>query len=1142
MRHFIASLILITFSQVVFGQFKTSSVLSDGTVFKMAIPETGIYTISFQDLADNTTLDVNSIDPRNIHIYGNQGGLLPLRNSTPREDDLEENAVYIEGEADGSFDSGDYILFYAEGANRVVKTDAGLDYEQNIYDFNNYYFIKIDNNRGKRVEEKSSLDVPNYRETGERLLRHENEVLNLLGNFGSTQGSGKQWFGETFGGNSLQNFSGSFPFIDLAPNTEATVEMVFSARGESNSQVSLVVNGERFQRNINQVNFGDIESLYASSVTITEDVVINSGLNISVDYAGGTNKTGWLDYIQVTAEERLSVPTAGDIRTFTDLDSKERARGGFKLNGNPNGVWVWNVTDVTNVSQQAYTSDGSSLQFGYDTEANFQQFIAFNNSPDFLTPTSFSQVENQNIHGIDNIDMAIIYHPDFEAAAAKLAEHRRSLDGFTVETIDIFEIYNEYAGGKADPVAVRDMARSFNERFDNFKYLLLLGDASYDYRGINTAIEFQNFVPTYQTNNSLHPILAFPSDDFFGLLSDDEGSDALLGTLDIGIGRIPAQTNDEALTVVDKIIGYDTDPDRFGEWRTRLGFAADDVDLAWDVVHARETDNIARETAVSQPCLHQQKVYFDAFVQEATPGGARYPGANKAIAENIFNGQLIFSYLGHGGPRGLSQERVIQVSDVRNYNNRNKLPVFITATCSFTGFDEPNLVSAGEFLIKNPNGGAVSLFTTVRSVFAGPNATLTRKVYESLFQRENGLPLRLGEVLQRSQNDLTGSVDNRRKFLLMGDPAMKIGLPEHRVTITKFNDEIVTETSIDTLGALGRAKLSGRIEGWDSGELLTGFNGKVFVTVFDKVSQLTTNNNDGEGTPMSFDVKNNILYKGLATVTNGEFEVSVVLPIDINFSFGKASINLYATDEVNSDAMGCYEQIVIGGSSDTVIDDNEGPDIDIFFNDRSFLFGGKTNSEPLLIVDLADENGINLSTTSIGHDITATLEDQNGVKTVLNEFYEPTVDKIGEGTVTYQMPKLENGPHKLYLKAWDILNNSSEEVSEFFVTDSSEGFIENVFNFPNPFSTSTNFTFEHDLINTDVEVIVNIYTISGKLVKSIVNERFSQGSRISDIHWDAKDDFGNRLAKGIYLYKIKVFAPQLNVSRESDFRKLAILH
>lgn len=1135
--------ILLLFCSVTLaiGQWTTNSILSEGTVIKMAIPETGLYTLSFQDLQSNTDLDLANIDPRNIHIYGNQGGLLPLDNSTPREDDLVENAVYIQGEDDGSFDSGDYILFYAEGADRVSARGNQLSYEKNIYDFNNYYFLKVDGNRGKRIEEQTNLDVAEYSTTSDRLLRHEIDVLNLLGNFGSTQGSGKQWFGETFGGTSTQDFSSSFSFTDLEAG-EAEVSMVFSARGEGSSSVSLNVNGQSVSRNLLGVDFGNVEDTYATTAIIEETMPVSGSINVSVTYNGGNDKTGWLDYIQVIAKERLTVPRSG-LRRFCQLGSDQQSQAGFRLNGDAAGAWIWNVTDVTDVHQQAYAVDNASLRFGYDTGGQLQQFIVFNNSGSFMTPTNFSVVENTNIHSIEALDMAIVYHPNFEDAAMRLADHRRAQDGFRVETINIFDIYNEFGGGKADPVAVRDMARMLYSRDTNFKYLLLLGDASYDYRGINTSIEFQNFVPTYETDTSLNPIFAFPTDDFFGLLSEEEGSDALRGTLDLGIGRIPAQTNDEALAVVNKIITYDTDPERFGDWRTRLGFAADDVDASWDTVHARDTDNIAQETEEANPCLHQQKVYFDAFVQEATPGGARYPAANKAIADNIFAGQLVFGYLGHGGPRGLSQERVIQISDVRNYNNAKKLPIFITATCSFTGFDEPNFVSAGEFLIKNPNGGAVSLFTTVRSVFASSNRILTQNVYRSLFERENGLPLRLGDILRRSQNDVSdNAISNSRKFLLMGDPAMQIALPKHRVSVTEFNNQIVTETTVDTLGALSRGKITGQIEGWDSGELQSGFNGTVFITVFDKASELTTLLNDGNGPAQRFSVRKNILYKGSATVSNGEFEADFILPQDINFSFGKASINLYATNNVDSDAMGCYDKIVIGGTSDNVISDNEGPEIDIFFNDRSFIFGGKTNAEPILIVDLADENGINLSSTSIGHDITATLEDQNGTRIVLNEFYEPTVDKIGEGTVTYQMPELEEGPHKLYLKAWDILNNSSEEVSEFYVANSSEGFIENVFNYPNPFSTSTNFTFEHDLINTDIEVIVSIYTISGKLVKSIVEERFSQGSRISDIHWDAKDDYGNRLAKGIYLYKIKVYSPQLNVSRESDFRKMAILH
>ena len=473
----------------------------------------------------------------------------------------------------------------------------------------------------------------------------------------------------------------------------------------------------------------------------------------------------------------------------------------------------------------------------------------------------------------------------------------------------------------------------------------------------------------------------------------------------------------------------------------------------------------------------------------------------------------------------------------------DKLPVFITATCSFTGFDEPNFVSAGEHLILNPNGGAVALFTTVRSVFANQNKDLTEDIYEKLFNRTNGVPSRLGDIIVNAKNEGTSAGrENTRKFLLIGDPSMRLALPTHKAVITHYNNVEVNAASLDTLGALGRASMGGQIVSQIDSSLISDFTGKIFITVYDKASTLYTLVNDGKGNPMPFEVNKNILYRGTASVTNGKFEISFILPKDINFEFGKGTVNLYATDDRSIDASGCYDQLVIGGSSSTAIDDNEGPEIDIFFNDRSFSFGGETTKEPVLIVDLADENGINLSSTSIGHDITATLEDKNGDKIVLNEFYTPTVDKLGEGTVSYQMEALEPGPHKVYIKAWDILNNFSEEVMEFNVVNCEEGFIKNVLNYPNPFSTNTDFTFEHDLINTNLDISVNIYTVSGKLVKTIVENRFSSSGRISDINWNGRDDYGNKLAKGIYLYKIKVAASELNLSRESDFMKLVILH
>ena len=1130
-------------STILFSQNTYNSILAEGETYKLAIKSSGIYKLTYDAIKNNTDINVDVINPANLRIYGNNGGLLPLNNSTPRADDLVENPVYLNDGGDNRFNEGDYILFYAEGADRIYTEDNAIKYEKNIYDLNNYYFLKLTASPGKKIETidgtTSSPNVINY---SEQLYRHENEFENLLGQFGSTQGSGKVWYGETFTGDREQNFDDSFRFNTLAPNRETELLLEFAARSASSSEVRISVDGNTFSENLDTSNLGNIERAYAARGTINEKFnLTNNRPRVDVIYSGSSSETqAWLDYIQMIVSE-LNIYRNTPLY-LRNRGSINQASAGFSLEGN--NLFIWDISDIGEVKSINYNTSNGNQSFSYSPNGRVKSFVAFNDSEGMSSPEFLGKVENQNLHSLDRADMVIIYHPDFIKAAQKLSEHRAQHDGLKIELVNIFEIYNEFGGGKQDVVSVRDFTRMLHQRDPNFKYLLMFGDATYDFRGIYTDLDYQNFVPSYQTQESLNSVIAFPSDDYFALLSDDEGMDNMVGDLDLGVGRIPCSSLAEGLAVVDKIIHYDTNPNRFGEWRTKIGFAADDVDVNWDTTHMRDSDGIAENTASKHPCFVQQKTYFDSYVQEATSGGQRYPDANKAISDNIFKGELVFSYLGHGGPRGLSQERVIQVTDVANWKNLDKLPVFITATCSFTGYDEPLRQSAGEELILNPNGGAVAIFTTVRSVYANSNQKLTSQVYNLIFNRVDGKALRLGDVLAESQNQLGTAISittNTRKFALMGDPSMQLALPEYDIKVTEFNGEAVSETRIDTVGALGRATLRGQVESPVDGSVISNFNGTVSLTIYDKSSELSTLVNDGLGEPMKFNVKSSILYKGTASVQNGEFEVSFILPQDINFSYGLGSIHFYANDG-QTDAIGCYEKLAIGGVSSSVIDDNEGPIIDIFFNDRSFQFGGTVNKEPLLLVDLQDENGINLSGISIGHDITATLEDQNGEKIVLNEFYTPTVDKLGEGTVEYEMPTLEPGPHKLYLKAWDILNNSSEEVTEFVVASAEEGFIENVYNYPNPFSTNTQFMFDHDLTSANIDIVVNIYTISGKLVKSIVDNRFTSGTRLDDINWDGRDDYGNKLAKGIYLYKINLYAPELDVRRESEFRKLSIIY
>ena len=812
-----------------FGQNKTESVFADGTVYQMTVPFTGIYKVTYQQIADNTDIDVASINPKNIHIYGNPGGLLPLENSLERVDDLAENTVFVSGEDDNSFDPGDFVLFYAEGGDRLRNTGSDLVFEKNVYDPNNYYYLKVENTPGLRILTTPSVASNSYSPHSDVLIRHEDDRENLLAQFVSTQGSGQNWFGETFTNQRSQDFSSFFDNPNIVVGQPATISLAFAARSETRSEVALNVNGLRFTENLLSVDLGNIESLYADAGVIEQTFQTSNNMSISVDFEPTSNDSqGWLDYIQLRTRQWNRINSQPIL--LYDTSSVSSSTFGFSIENAGNDLMVWDISSHGNVTNITPERAGNDFEFGYNTSSSLSTFAAFDLNGEFQTPTFNGVIENQNLHALERVDMVILYYSESRQAAFDLAEHRRANDGLVVIPVNINHVYNEFAGGKQDPVAIRDMMRMLHLRDDNFRYLLLLGDASYDYRGIYDNVPKQNFIPTFQTTNSIHPLNAYPTDDYFGLLSEDEGSASLTGTLDIATGRIPSKSSQEAQAVVDKIIHYDTNPSRFGDWRSTVGFGADDVDAAWDTVHLRDTDAIAENLRDENPCIDQEKVYWDSFVQEATPGGARYPTANQALTDNINKGNLVFTYLGHGGPNGLSQERVLQISDVSNWNNIDNLTLFITATCSFTGFDEPDIVSAGEHLMLNPNGGAVAIFTTVRSVFASQNRLLTESVYENLFERVDGLPRRLGDILTTGKNGLTESstrnITNTRKFLLIGDPSMTLALPSHNVSVTGYNgEEIEIDTSqearLDTLGALGRASIQGEITRFNDGSLIS---------------------------------------------------------------------------------------------------------------------------------------------------------------------------------------------------------------------------------------------------------------------------------------------------------------------------------
>lgn len=1124
----------------------TVSALADGTVYKIATNETGIYKITYSFLQD-LGIDVDNINPRNIQLYGNGGEVLPeYIDANNRVDDLMENAIYVHGEADGSFDSGDYILFYAKGTRywRFDAVKGKYFHFTNPYTNDSHYFIKLASTQGKRIAAQPSASGASYTTNAyDALAHHETDQINLMEENYSLPASGRRWFGEPF--QITRNRSFDFDFQNRIESEPLKVRSIFIGRVPgSTGTLTYGINGTTAYTDAVPTTTYSVYDPYAQEVVSDELFTANGNdVNINVQFSHASSSAeGWLDMLSINARCQLSF-TGGQM-PFRDHQTMGNSVAAYQL-GNATNATIWDVTDPYNTAVQQTTLSGGTASFAADASV-IREFIAFDGSS-FLTPTAKGQINNQNLHGITTPpDMVIVYHSSFAQAALQLANHRRQFNNFEVLAVDLETIYNEFSSGNADVTAIRDMARMFYDRgtgTDELRYLLLMGDGSFDYKGLNTnRPSNSNYVPVYETSQSLDPLKSYTSDDYFGILDLGEGNTDADQAVDMAVGRLPVKSASEASNVVQKIIEYETLPDRLADWRNRLLFVCDDGD---NNLHISDAEGIAGLVRTSlAPLYNQEKIYIDAYQQQSTAGGNRYPDVNEAILNTIFKGALVIDYLGHGGEDGWAQERIFTLTEINQLDNTDRLPLFITATCSFAPYDDPNIVSAGELLLLDPDGGACALMTTTRVVYADANEQLTRNTFESLFTPvdANGTMPLMGEVIRTAKN-ATGilSKANSRKFTLLGDPAMRLAYPQHRVLTTKINGLAVSAT--DTLRALQPVTIEGEVQDIH-GNLLSNFNGTVYPTVFDKVDTVLTRANDPGSQVRAFPLQKKVIFKGSASVVNGKFTFSFIMPQDINYQMGKGRISYYAENQ-SVDAHGIYTDVTIGGTFANVAPDNKPPLVQVFMNDDKFASGGITDDSPLLYAKLYDEHGINTVGNSIGHDLTGRLTLLSGEEEeyMLNDFYVSEKDNYQRGTISYPLKDLPEGRHTARVKAWDVYNNVGEGSTEFIVASDAKLALEHVLNYPNPFTTHTSFQFEHNFPYQSLDVQVQIFTVAGQVVKTINQTIVSEGYRVDDIEWDGLDEYGDRIGRGVYVYKITVRANDARgeTQQESDYQKLVIL-
>ena len=1127
-------------------EYTSSSVLATGKWDKISVLKDGIYKIDVAFLK-SLGLETDSILSRDIRIYGNGGGQLPFANASYRADDLQENSIYVaDFNNNNIFDSTDYVLFYGQSQHRwkYSNVDNKFHHIINLYSDTTYYFINTDLGPGKRIQVQNSSTLPITKNviSFDDFDYHELEQTNLLK-------SGRMWLGETFDILNSYQFDFNFPAIEATSKVYVKVDV--AARYDSpGTNFSWSAGGVSSVFNVMGVSTANYYSTYFQNNFDTLSFFPSSGnIGVNIQKTTPSPAIGWLNFIEVNARRLLTIGNGQLL--FRDKNSVGVGNIAQYALSNANILTqVWDVTHPTDVKLQQINFSGSSIDFALPSDS-LKEFVAFI-PQSCLTPQKTGKVPNQNLHSMSSSDFIIVAPPLFIKQAHELAEIHQKKDNMSVSVATTEEIFNEFSSGAQDVSAIRDFVRMFYERAKDStelpKYLLLFGRGSYNSKANPNS---SNYIVAYESANSNEPTLSYPSDDFFGLLDSSEGNwDVTSDALDIGIGRFPINSVSEAEIMVNKVVRYISVPESIvttnscstdacyglGDWRNQITFCADDED---NDEHIKQADQIASKVSNTNKNYNVDKIYLDAFQQFTTPGGERYPDATESLMRRMDKGNLIVNYTGHGGELGWSHERFLEIYNINSWKNQCKLPLFFTATCDFSRWDDPTRVSAGELTLLNPNGGGIGLMTTTRVVYSGPNFELNYAFYNHAFTPlPNGEMPRLGDLMKLSKLDMAPGQINHRNFSLLADPALALNYPKYEIATTHINGVPINNSKLDTSNALSTVSVSGEVQD-KNGIILSDFTGIIFPTVYDKATKITTLSNDGAvSPPYTFDIQKNILFKGKASVVNGKFSFSFIVPKDISYNFGQGRISYYSHNGF-VDASGSFQNFVIGGTNAKAVSDLIGPEIKLFLNDDKFIFGGITNSDPRIYFTINDSSGINTAGTSIGHDITAVLDGDNTKPFILNDYYESNIDDFRKGTVRYPLSGLKEGRHTLTVKAWDTYNNSSSSSTEFVVASSGDIALKHVLNYPNPFTTSTAFYFEHNKCCTLMDIEIQIFTVSGKVIKSIQQTVYMEGFRSEPIYWDGKDDFGNKIGQGVYIYRLRV-KPKAG-SMAEVFEKLVIL-
>lgn len=1102
---------------------KQQSPFAEGPLYKFPITAEGMYRISGQTL-ESKGLILGNINPAHIKIYNNGGRELPRRISAARPEGILENAILVNDGGDGRFDRNDFILFYGRGVEGFAydSTTGNSAHYINHFGFNNYYFLSVNSTPtttpGKRMNLRPTLPVANATTTAttfqERLFVEEESNVWLE--------SDQTWFGFLFS-NAAGSNTRTYRVQLIDPVTEGTAAFNFSVYAPS-------VNGVFITHGIN-LTFndqpkGDFNPIFPSDYRtqpFQDNFVgaLKDGENrIVVNYEGSSPLASlFMDSFELRYERQLT--PSNNVLIFDG--KKGSSPAAYTLSNAPAAsLSLFDVSQFDGVAQlsaQNWQSNGNQTTFAEETHARVpRRYLAVTNAA--FTDIEAAKLEldaPSNLRANTNeADMVIITHEDFMSQAQRLKSLRENWHGpnsdqtMKVEIVNIQDVFDEFSSGMYDPVAVRDFLKY---AYDNWarrpSFVVLFGDGDYDPKNIIVKTD-KNWIPTYHTDD-LHSLEEYNSrvtDSWFTYLAGGDND----YTMDMAIGRIPARTLTDAEAYLDKLIKYETAP-TFGAWRNTLLMVGDDEfgqggANTRESVHILDTERLIRNNTPRY--FDIKKIYLTEYaaVQSASVSGIKKPTATEALLRNLNNGVLIVNYTGHGNPTVWAHERLLELSsDFDKIQNGDRQAVWIAATCTFGKFDIPDRQSFAEQLTLTPKRGAVASLATVRDVYSNWNAALNQAFYSNVF-RNNQVSEYLGFAMVAARKQVGNNARvNDEKFHLYGDPSMRLAIPRYAAQLT----------TSDTIKALSLTSVKGTIT--RNGAPVSNFNGKVRVEALDTEREVNYRANN---LSISYTLPGNSLFRGEAPVVNGKFEVKFIAPKDLTYGGKRGRFTTYFWNDT-TDGNGYRESIAVSGSA-TSFADKEGPEIQIgFAGAERFMSGGYVGLNPTLHVEMHDSvSGINLA-GEIGHKITLTVDGNTGSKIDVTDLFNYKSGSYTRGELFYTFTGLAEGRHAVEVKAWDNFNNSSAAAVEFVIAADDELRLNAVMNYPNPLRNETTFTFELNHPSATVEI--KIYTLAGRLIRTL--EAVEAASGFNMVRWDGRDGDGDRLANGVYLYKIIARRPAL---------------